>query len=62
MLIRQSDSYMIAIGVEIEYRYVGRSLSEYGPKEELNAPIAAECEVTDFVMRRCSCSCSTDLL
>jgi hypothetical protein len=31
-LIRRSNSSMIAIGVDPEYRYVARSLSERGPK------------------------------
>jgi hypothetical protein len=40
---------LIAIGVALEYRFVTRSLSGLGPKGELNAPIAAESEVTDFL-------------
>jgi hypothetical protein len=39
---------LIAIGIESEYRSVTRSLSGWGPKGELNAPIAAESEVVDF--------------
>jgi hypothetical protein len=48
-LIWQPDLSMLAIGVETEYRYVSRSLSVWGPKEEFNAPITAESEVTDFL-------------
>jgi hypothetical protein len=40
---------MLAIGVEPEYRSVTRSLSGWGLKGELNAPIAAESEVADFL-------------
>jgi hypothetical protein len=40
---------LIAIGVEPEYRYVSRSLSEWDPKRESNAPIAAESEMTDLL-------------
>jgi hypothetical protein len=40
---------LIAIGVETEYRYVIRSLSGWGPKGELNAPIIAKSEVADFL-------------
>jgi hypothetical protein len=47
-LIRRSNSSMIAIGIEPEYRSVGRSLSGRGPKGESSAPIAAGSEVTDF--------------
>jgi hypothetical protein len=54
-LIRQSDSSMITIGVESEYRYVGRSLSGW-------SPITAESEVTDFLRRICSCCYSSGLL
>jgi hypothetical protein len=38
---------LIAIRVEAEYRSVARSLSRWGHKEELNAPITDESEVTD---------------
>jgi hypothetical protein len=48
-LIGQPDLSMLAIGVELEYIYVSRSLSGWGPKGELNAPIATESEVTDFL-------------
>jgi hypothetical protein len=48
-LIWQSDSSMIAIGVESEYRFVARSLSEWGPKGELNAPIVVESEIVNFL-------------
>jgi hypothetical protein len=41
---------LIAIGVEPEYRYVSRSLSGLDAKGESNAPIAAESEVTNFLM------------
>jgi hypothetical protein len=40
---------LIAIGVEIEYRSVTRSLSRWGPKGEPNAPIAAESEMTNLL-------------
>jgi hypothetical protein len=40
---------LIAIGVEAEYRYVSRSLSGWGPKGELNAPITAESEMEDLL-------------
>jgi hypothetical protein len=40
---------LIAIGVEVEYRYVSRSLSGWGPKGELNAPITAESEMEDLL-------------
>jgi hypothetical protein len=53
---------MLAIGVEIEYRSVTRSLSGWGPKGDPNAPIAAESEVVDFLRWRRSCSCSFGLL
>jgi hypothetical protein len=49
-LIWQPDMSMLAIGVELEYRSVTRSLSRWGPKGESNAPIAAESEVADFLM------------
>jgi hypothetical protein len=48
-LIWQPNLSMLAIGVEIEYRSVTRSLSGWGPKGEPNAPIAAESEVVDFL-------------
>jgi hypothetical protein len=48
-LIWQPDLSMLAIGVETEYRSVSRSFSVWGPKGELNAPIAAESEVTNFL-------------
>jgi hypothetical protein len=48
-LIWQSDLSILAIGVEIEYRSVTRSLSGWGPKGEPNVPITAESEVTDFL-------------
>jgi hypothetical protein len=40
---------LIAIGVEPEYKSVSRSLSGWGPKGELNAPITAESEMTDLL-------------
>jgi hypothetical protein len=40
---------LIAIGVELEYKSVSRSLSGWGPKGEPNAPIAAESEMTDLL-------------
>jgi hypothetical protein len=40
---------LIAIGVEIEYRSVTRSLSRWGPKGEPNALIAAESEMTNLL-------------
>jgi hypothetical protein len=40
---------LIAIGVETEYRSVSRSLSGWGPKRELNAPIVTESEMTDLL-------------
>jgi hypothetical protein len=49
-LIWQPDMSMLAIRVESEYRFVTRSLSGWGPKGEPNAPIAAESDVTDFLM------------
>jgi hypothetical protein len=61
-LIRRLDSSMIAIGVELEYRSVARSLSGRGPKGEPNALITAESEVVDFLRRRRSCICSSGLL
>jgi hypothetical protein len=48
-LIWQPDLFMLAIGVKIEYRFVTRSLSGWGPKREPNAPIATESEVMDFL-------------
>jgi hypothetical protein len=61
-LIWRSDSSMIAIGVEQEYRSVGRSLSRWGRKGEPNALIAAESEVMDFLRQSLSCSYSFGLL
>jgi hypothetical protein len=40
---------LIAIGVETEYRSVIGLLSGWGPKGELNVPIAAESEMTDLL-------------
>jgi hypothetical protein len=48
-LIWQPDMSILAIGVEPKYRSIIRSLSEWGPKGEPNAPIAAESEVMDFL-------------
>jgi hypothetical protein len=53
---------MIVIGVESEYRSIGRSLSGWDPKGESNAPIAAGSKVADFLRQRHSYSCSYDLL
>jgi hypothetical protein len=53
---------MIAIKVELEYRFVARSLSGWGPKREPNASISAGSEVTDFLRQRRSCRCSSGLL
>jgi hypothetical protein len=50
-LIRRSDSSKIVIKVELEYRSVGRLLSGWSPKGELNAPITAGSEVADFLRR-----------
>jgi hypothetical protein len=46
-LIRWSDSSMIAIGVELDYRSVGRSLSGWGTKGEPNAwsPLGARSRI-----------------
>jgi hypothetical protein len=60
-LIRRSNSSMLAIGVESEYRSVGRALSGWGPKGEPNVPITARSEVAGFLRWRCSCSCSSGL-
>jgi hypothetical protein len=43
-----SDSSMLAIRVELEYRSIARSLSGWGSNGELNALITAGNEVTDF--------------
>jgi hypothetical protein len=48
-LIWQPDLSMLAIGIELEYRCITRSLSRWGPKGELNAPITAKSEVTNFL-------------
>jgi hypothetical protein len=52
-LLGQSHSaiglILIAIGVEIDYRSVTRSLSRWGPKGEPNVPITAESEVANFL-------------
>jgi hypothetical protein len=40
---------LIAIGVELEYRYVSRSLSGWGPKGEPNAPITVESEMMNLL-------------
>jgi hypothetical protein len=57
-LIQQSDSSILAIGVELEYRFVARSLSGCDPKEEPNALIDAGSKVTDLMRLIRSCSCS----
>jgi hypothetical protein len=61
-LIRQSDSSMIAIEVETEYRSVVRSLSGLSPKGGLNVPIVAGSEVTHFLRRIHSYSCYSVML
>jgi hypothetical protein len=48
-LIWQSNMSILAIRVEPKYISVTRSLSGWGPKVELNVPIAAESEVADFL-------------
>jgi hypothetical protein len=48
-LIWQPDLPMLAIRIEPKYRSVTISLSGWGPKGDLNAPIAAESEVADFL-------------
>jgi hypothetical protein len=40
---------LIAIGVELEYRSISISLSGWGPKQEPNALIIAESEMTDLL-------------
>jgi hypothetical protein len=40
---------LIAIGVELEYRYISRSLSGWGPQGEPNAPITVESEMTNLL-------------
>jgi hypothetical protein len=40
---------LIAIGVEVEYRSISRSLFRWGHKEEPNALITAESEMTDLL-------------
>jgi hypothetical protein len=40
---------MLAIRVELEYRYVSRSLFGWDTKAESNAPIITESEVADFL-------------
>jgi hypothetical protein len=61
-LIRRSDSFMIAIEVEPEYRFVGRSLSGWGHKGELNALITPESEIVNSLRWIRYCSCSSNLL
>jgi hypothetical protein len=61
-LNRQSDSSLLAIGVELEYRSIARLLFGCGPKGEPNAPIVTKSELADFLRRRCSCSCSSGML
>jgi hypothetical protein len=39
---------LIAIGVELEYRSIVRSISGWGRKGELDAPITVESEIADF--------------
>jgi hypothetical protein len=40
---------LIAIGVDLVYRSVSKSLSGWGPKGEPNAPITAESEMMDLL-------------
>jgi hypothetical protein len=61
-MIRRSDSSILAIGVETEYRSVARSLFGWGPRGEPNAPIATESKVTYFLRWRRYCSCSSGLV
>jgi hypothetical protein len=61
-MIQRSNSSMLVIRVELEYKFVARSLSRWGSKGEPNAPIAAESEVVDFLRQRRSCSYSSRLL
>jgi hypothetical protein len=61
-LIQRSDSSMIAIRIEPDYKSVTSSLSRWGPKGELNITIVAESEVANFLRQRRSCSCYSDLL
>jgi hypothetical protein len=48
-LMWQPDLFILAIGVEPEYRSVTRSLSRWGHKGDPNAPVAVESEVADFL-------------
>jgi hypothetical protein len=48
-LIWQPDLSMLAIGAELEYRSISRSLFGWGSKGEPNATIIAESEVADFL-------------
>jgi hypothetical protein len=41
----------MAIAVEQERRFVARSFSRRGPKGKSDAPITAESEIMDLVMR-----------
>jgi hypothetical protein len=45
----RSDSFMIVIEVETEYRSVRRSLFEWGPKGEPDASITTGSEVVNFL-------------
>jgi hypothetical protein len=53
---------MLAIGIDLEYRSVARSLSRWGPKGDPNVSIIAGSEVVDSLKLICSCSCSSGLL
>jgi hypothetical protein len=43
------NSSLIAIAVEVEYRFVARSLSGRGSKGESDAPITAESEIMNLL-------------
>jgi hypothetical protein len=45
------NSSLIAIAIEVEYRFVARSLSGRGSKGEPDAPITAESEIMDLLRR-----------
>jgi hypothetical protein len=61
-LIWRSDSSMLAIGIEPDYRSVAKLFSEWDPKGESNAPITAKSEVVDFFRQIHSCICSSGLI
>jgi hypothetical protein len=49
-MIRRLDSSLIAIRVELACRSVTRSFFGWGPKGELDAPIAAESGIVNLLM------------